>query len=148
MPTLFDKPTADQVLARVGRHTATSQRQWGKMSVSQMLKHMSTAFSVPINKIQLPKDKLYYIAANPFTRWVMINVMPVWPKNMATVDAFIVKDDPAFDKSKADFLQAFNEFLVSQDFSGSHPAFGVMPKEQWGQAMYIHLDHHLRQFGV
>ena len=148
MPTLFDSDTQAQVLDRVNKLNPASARQWGKMSVSQMLKHMSTAFSVPINKIRLPKDKLYYIAANPFTRWVMINVMPKWPKNMATVDAFIVKEDPDFATAKAEFLQVFNEFLVSKDFSGSHPAFGVMPREQWGQAMYIHLDHHLRQFGV
>ncbi|MFN8260097.1 MAG: DUF1569 domain-containing protein [Chitinophagales bacterium] len=148
MPTLFDKTDRDAILARISNLSASSQRQWGKMSVSQMLKHMSTAFAVPTGKIQLPKDKLYYVAANPFTRWVMIQVMTKWPKNMATVDAFIVKDDPAFETAKKDFMENFNAFILAPAFPGSHPAFGVMSKELWGQAMYIHLDHHLKQFGV
>ena len=136
------------MLARVNKLSSFSQRQWGKMTVSQMLKHMSVAFSVPTGKIQLPKDKLYYVAANPFTRWVMVSLMSRWPKNMATVEAFKIKDDPDFEKTKSEFLQNFNEFLNAASYPGSHPAFGVMDKELWGQAMYIHLDHHLRQFGV
>lgn len=148
MKTLFNKADEEAMRKRIDRLSAASQRKWGKMSVSQMLRHMSVAFSVPTGKVQLPKDKLYYVAANPFTRWVMIQLMPRWPKNMATVDAFIIKDDPAFETAKADFLANFNDFLKATSFPGSHPAFGVMSKELWGQAMYIHLDHHLRQFGV
>jgi hypothetical protein len=29
-----------------------------------------------------------------------------------------------------------------------HPFFGIFTKEQWGKAMYKHLDHHLHQFAV
>jgi hypothetical protein len=63
MPTLFDKQTQDVMLARVGKLTSNSQRKWGKMSVSQMLKHMTIAFSVPIGKIQVPRDKLYFFVS-------------------------------------------------------------------------------------
>lgn len=148
MPTLFDKTTQDEMLARVNKLTASSQRQWGKMSVSQMLKHMNTAFSVPINKIKVPKDKLYYVSANPLARWLLIRGMTKWPKNLVTADSFIVKDDPEFEATKKEFLVTIQEFLSASDFSGSHPVFGVMDKELWGEAMYIHLNHHLTQFGV
>lgn len=148
MPTLFDKETQDKMLARVGKLSAASQRKWGKMSVSQMLKHMNTAFSVPINKIKVPKDKLYYVSANPLARWLLIRGMTKWPKNLVTADSFIVKDDPEFEVTKKEFLATIKEFLSASDFSGSHPVFGVMDKELWGEAMYIHLNHHLEQFGV
>ena len=81
MPTLFDKTVQDEMFIRVDKLSATSQRKWGKMSVSQMLKHMSNAFSVPVSNLQLPKEPLYYIAANPFGRWLMIRAMTKWPKN-------------------------------------------------------------------
>lgn len=148
MPTLFDKTTQVQMLARVNKLTPSSQRQWGKMSVSQMLKHMSVAFAVPTGKIKLPKDKLYYLSANPLTRWLLVKAITQWPKNMVTADSFIVKDDPAFEPAKKELLDNINAFLHAQSLDGQHPVFGVMDKELWGQAMYIHLNHHLEQFGV
>lgn len=148
MPTLFDKTTQDQMFARVNKLTPSSQRKWGKMSVSQMLKHMSVAFAVPTGKIKLPKDKLYYLSANPFARWLLVKAITKWPKNMVTADSFIVKDDPAFEPTKKELLGNMDAFLHAQSLDGQHPVFGVMDKELWGQAMYIHLNHHLEQFGV
>jgi hypothetical protein len=29
-----------------------------------------------------------------------------------------------------------------------HSFFGIMTPEEWSALNYIHLDHHLRQFGV
>lgn len=148
MPTLFDKQTQDVMLARVNKLSAASQRKWGKMSVSQMLKHMTIAFSVPIGKIQVPKDKLYFLSANPFARWMMIKAITKWPKNLVTAESFKVKEDPEFEAAKKEFLAVFNEFISATKFDGSHPVFGVMSKELWGEAMTIHLNHHLEQFGV
>lgn len=146
--TLFDKTTQDRMLERIQKLNAASQRKWGKMSVSQMLKHMTIAFSVPINKIQVPKDKLYYLSANPLARWMMIKAVSKWPKNLITADSFIVKEDPDFETAKKDFLAAYSAFLKAEKYDGSHPVFGVMDKELWGNAMAIHLNHHLEQFGV
>jgi len=148
MPSLFNKRTQDEMLSRLELLTAASQRKWGKMTVSQMLKHLNVAFSVPIGKIIVPKDKLYFLSANPFARWMMIKAMTKWPKNLVTAESFIVKDDPEFETTKNELLATINEFLKATDFSGSHPVFGVMRKELWGDAMYIHLNHHLEQFGV
>jgi len=148
MPSLFDKATQDAMLARVNQLSPSSQRRWGKMSVSQMLKHMTIAFSVPINKIQLPKDKLYYLSANSLARWLLIKAVTKWPKNLVTAETFKVKDDPEFETAKKDFLAVYHEFLKADTFEGSHPVFGVMDKDMWGSAMAIHLNHHLEQFGV
>ena len=73
--TLFDKNTQDMMFARISKLSPLSQRKWGKMSVSQMLKHMSVAFAVPIRKTEVPKDTLYYFSANPFARWLLIRAI-------------------------------------------------------------------------
>jgi hypothetical protein len=109
---------------------------------------MDVAFSVPIAKIKVPKDKLYPVSANPIARWLMIKAMTKWPKNLVTADSFKVKDDPEFEITKKELLTTLHEFLNASDFNGVHPVFGVMSKELWGDAMYIHLNHHLEQFGV
>jgi hypothetical protein len=147
--TLFDKNVQEVMLARINKLSSSSQRKWGKMSVSQMLKHMSTAFAVPINKVQVPKDTLYFLSANPFARWMMIRVITKWPKNMLPApESFKVKDDPDFELTKKEFLQNYNDFVNATNFNGVHPVFGAMSKELWGEAMAIHLNHHLEQFGV
>ena len=147
--TLFDKSTQDEMLARVNKLSPASQRQWGKMTVSQMLKHMSIAFAVPINKIEVPRDTLYYFTANPLSRWVMIRGMTKWPKNMLPApESFRVKNDPDFEVTKKELLENYSDFLNASKFDGRHPVFGVMSKELWGEAMRIHLNHHLEQFGV
>ena len=148
MPSLFDKSTQIEMTTRINKLSPSSQRRWGKMNVSQMLKHLTIAFSVPINKIQLPKENLYYVSANPITRWLMIKAVTKWPKNMVTAEAFKVVDDPDFDNAKKDFLSVYNEFVNAKKFDGCHPVFGVMSKDLWGDAMAIHLNQHLEQFGV
>jgi hypothetical protein len=37
--------------------------------------------------------------------------------------------------------------LAGATFSAS-PAFGKLSNRQWGRLAYVHMDHHLRQFGV
>jgi hypothetical protein len=32
--------------------------------------------------------------------------------------------------------------------SQAHPMFGELNQKQWGKLIYIHLNHHLNQFGV
>lgn len=148
MATLLDTATQNEILNRLNNLTATSTRKWGTMSVSQMLKHLDIAFSVPIEKIKVPKETLYYVSANPLTRWLMIDLMQKWPKNLVTADSFKVKNDPDFDVAKQGLINTINEFLQATNFDGVHPVFGKMSKEMWNKAMYTHLNHHLEQFGV
>ena len=148
MPTLFDQATRETILARIDRLTPSSPRQWGQMTPSQMLKHMTVAFSVPTGKVTLPHDALHMVAANGFFRWLMIRVMTQWPKNMKTVAEFIIRDDPDFAPAKAELVSAIGAFVSADTLPGDHPVFGVMEKDLWGEAMYIHMEHHLRQFGV
>lgn len=147
MPTLFNNQTQAELLKRVGQLSAASPRQWGKMNISQMLKHLDAAFSIPLNPEHAPKEVLYYVMANPFSRWLMFEVMP-WPHGLPAPLVLQVKDDPDFESAKKDLLDSINKFLVAGEFPGAHPVFGKMDKSDWGKLMGTHLDHHLRQFGV
>lgn len=146
--SLFDKSTQDEIQTRLNQLNENSTRKWGKMSVSQMLKHLDIAFAVPIKKVKVEKDKLFALAANPISRFFIISLTSKWPKNLMTAKEFKVETDQNFNQAKTDFLQTYNEFLNASDFSGVHPIFGIMEKEMWGNAMYKHLNHHLEQFGV
>lgn len=148
MSTLFDQPVKDKMFERVNKLSAASPRKWGKMNASQMLKHMSAAFALPVSKEHPKKESIYYLMANPVSRWLMFDVIP-WPHAMLpSPEAILVKDDPDFESARAGFMAAINNFLTAPEFPGSHPVFGSMDKTNWGKLMTVHLDHHLRQFGV
>ncbi len=147
MLSIFDKSTQDKLLARVEKLSPASQRQWGKMNVSQMMKHLTHAFTVPLNPKHGPKENIYYVMANPVSRWLMFDVIP-WPHSMPAPHVLLVKDDPEYEQAKTDFVQSMQTFLSAGSFPGSHPVFGEMDKNNWGKLMATHLDHHLRQFNV
>jgi hypothetical protein len=55
-----------------------------------------------------------------------------------------------FDNDRKLLISAIKNFenQYPADKRVVHPSFGKMDKSQWGRLIYIHLDHHLKQFGV
>jgi prephenate dehydrogenase len=51
---------------------------------------------------------------------------------------------------KTNLVELLKQVIASPDDSvlQSHPMYGKLNGNQWGRFMYVHLDHHLRQFGV
>ena len=52
---LFESAVYSEIIERINRLTPESSRQWGKMTVSQMLAHCKEAFKVPLSEKRLPK---------------------------------------------------------------------------------------------
>jgi len=55
MKNIFDKDTHTEIINRINALTPESQRQWGKMNVSQMLAHCKEAFTVPLSDKKMPR---------------------------------------------------------------------------------------------
>lgn len=67
------------------------------------------------------------------------------PKN-ETVGKIDVR---SFDEEKERFIQLVSRFPAHKEpITLHHIAFGNLSTQQWGIALYKHMDHHLRQFGV
>ena len=72
-------------------------------------------------------------------------------KNAPTHPTFRVKYDPDFEEEKQKLrsqVATFAEKGPAIIAAMKHPFFGPMTEEEWGTLMYLHLDHHLKQFGV
>ena len=146
---LFDKPAFSGIVERLNKLTPESQRQWGKMSVNQMLAHCKEAFKVPLSNQPVPRmfigRLLGWMAKSKF-----YNESP-WGRNLPTAPSFLIKDERDFNKEKSELLELATRFYEGgSDNIGRypHPFFGKFTKEQWGKGMWKHLDHHLNQFGV
>ncbi|TDW96785.1 DUF1569 domain-containing protein [Dinghuibacter silviterrae] len=150
MHSLFNRTDVALILDRIGSLTPQSVRQWGKMTVSQMLAHCSLALEVACGKKPNPRPWLSYLFG-PLIKKRILDEHRGWPKNSPTDKDFVILHEPDFATEK-NRLTA----LVSQFFEGGrdkctqypHSFFGAMAPEEWAMFMYKHLDHHLRQFGV
>lgn len=149
MKSLFDKSTYDEITQRLNSLSLASQRQWGKMNVAQMLAHCKAAFAVPLSDKKMPRSFLGLMVG-----WMikakLYNDSP-WKKNLPTAPNFIIKGERDFEKEKQELFGLINQFYNGGPANVGkfpHPMFGTYTPEQWGQSMYKHLDHHLRQFGA
>lgn len=149
MQNLFETHVYNEVLERMNRLTHHSERRWGKMEVGQMLAHCKAAFVVPLSEKPMKRSVLGLLIG-----WAvksqLYNDKP-WRHNLPTAPNFVIKDKRSFDTEKqalCELIHAFHNKGPEKVGLYPHPMFGSFTKVQWGQSMYKHLDHHLRQFGV
>lgn len=149
MKSLFEKPVYEEIITRVNSLTPQSERQWGKMNVAQMLAHCKEAFKVPLSEKSPPKVYPFALFG-----WMMksklYDDMP-WKPNLPTAPGFKIKEERNFENEKTGLTALVSRFHQSNPAAIEkiiHPVFGKYTAEQWGKAMYKHLDHHLRQFSV
>ena len=149
MKSVFHPATREELMNRISMLDENSRAQWGKMNVAQMLAHCKEAFKVPLSDKKMPRMFLGFLIG-----WMikskLYNESP-WKQNLPTAPNFIIKDERDFEKEKQELSGLIDQFHNGGPENVGrypHPMFGTFTKEQWGKAMYKHLDHHLTQFGA
>ena len=148
MKTLLNPTDREEILRRVAAVRADSQRQWGSMSAAQMICHLSDSFRSALGEKSVSSD------TNFFKRTVMKRLalaLPNWPHG--------VKTRPEMDQQQggtppaefaADVQQLrilFDRYCAAQQFA-PHPMMGPLTRSERMRWAYLHMNHHLRQFGV
>ena len=147
LKNLFDPAVKQEILERINRLTPQSQPHWGKMNVSQMLAHVQ----MPIGSatgLHSIRRTLFGRIVGRFAKPMMYSEKP-FKQNLPTDPSFIMTGkEKEFSKEKENLVSLINSFQETSIVNEVHPFFGRFTREQWSKAMYKHLDHHLRQFGV
>ena len=150
MKSIFNTEAYEEILSRIDQLSESSERQWGKMQVGQMLHHCQYPLKIGLGRHN-PKNKpsLMLKVMGKFFKKSLYNDKP-WKQNLPTAKSFKVEDDKDFTAEKQVLVGLIRDFHQEKDKKewDPHPAFGSFTPEQWGQMQYKHLDHHLRQFGV
>lgn len=149
MDSIFEHSTLQKIMQRIDKLTPSSQRQWGKMDVAQMMAHCSAPLEVALGDKQSNPSFLVRLLG-PLAKPMVVNEKP-FKQNMPTDKSFLVADLKDFNKEKQRLVS-----LVTRISSGGpdpltnrrHPFFGKLPADEWSLLMVKHLDHHLKQFGV
>lgn len=149
MANIFDKNDNVEILKRLSKLTSETQPLWGKMTVSQMVVHCQKPLDVAVGKLVLSGGLLGFLfgkmAKNSFIK------NKGFSKNSPTAPEFKIAGTPDFEIEKRTLMgivEAFGKIGPDIITNKKHPFFGVMTEEEWGVLHYIHLDHHLKQFGL
>ena len=142
-----------EILERLRALQATSTRRWGRMSVHQMVCHLSDGYRMVTDGRVVTRTPTPL--PQPVMRWLALYGPFRWPAGVVTspeVDQSVGGTRPvefALDVAElAALIEAMTTHQRSRLEGQTHPAFGRMSESAWLRWGYLHADHHLRQFGV
>ena len=152
MKSLSDRDCFEELITRVSSVRPETPRCWGKMTAPQMICHLNDAFlGVMGNKLlEIPRG---------FTLWPVLKYIALyspmkWPQGVPTrpeMDQLGGGGTPPaeFECDVRRLLDTMERFARRpRDFQFRlHPMFKKMSESQWMRWGYLHVDHHLRQFG-
>ena len=111
-----------------------------------MGKHCSLSDEMFLGKVKY--DRLFVgRLLGPMTLTGILKDDSPMQKNKPTSPAMRIKGSGDVETEKQKWIVLLKEYEHVSDFDFVHPFFGKMDREQIGQYVYKHTDHHLRQFG-
>lgn len=152
MRSLSDRKCRDELVARMRGLRAETPRLWGKMTAPQMICHLNDSFLGIIGEKAVAGPRGFSMW--PLLKYVALYSPAKWPQGVPTLpemDQLRGGGTPPaeFESDVRTLLQTMNRFCGHpRDFEfRPHPLFKTMSEGQWMRWGYLHVDHHLRQFG-
>lgn len=152
MKTLARERDKREVLVRLKTLRPDSARRWGRMSPHQAVCHLCDSFCMSTG------TKPVSDASGPFQRtamkWVALYLPVPWPSGIPTrpeLDQTVGGTKPSDFSADVARLEELVELVTTEPRNFDwhpHPYFGLMSPGAWLRWGYLHMDHHLRQFGV
>ena len=150
MKSLFEPTAADEIKGRIAHLRPDCERQWGKMTVPQMLAHCSAFMEMAAGLSSPRRSLIGRIFGSVAKSQVLDSEQPI-RRNMPTEKSLVVSDERNFSAERERLLEWIDRFaLGGPEKCTKHPHcfFGPMTPAEWAALGYKHLDHHLRQFGA
>jgi hypothetical protein len=103
---------------------------------------------------QKPVSRVGGVLHRTILKWSVLYVPMRWPRAIVTVaeiDQELGGTKPADFAADVAQLESLLELVTAppRDFDWQpHPLFGAMSAGAWLRWGYLHMDHHLRQFGA
>jgi len=152
LKTLSNPTDREEIKRRLRAVGPASPHRWGTMSSHQMVCHLTDGFRLymslkPARPLPVPYPR-------SMLKWAALWAPIPWPRDFKTapeLDQEAGGTQPiAFDSDLRELQSLMDRFTRQpRDFQWqSHPHFGRMSDREWMRLAYLHVDHHLRQFGA
>jgi hypothetical protein len=136
--------------ARIAALTSAGQPLWGHMSVGGMVCHCADAFEVALGERTATAS--YQFQFEPAVLKQLSLTSPSnWPHGVPTSPE--IKQGAGgtppgqFEDDIGRLLTVLHRFVDHPGPHPEHPYFGPMTADEWLRWGFLHIDHHLRQFG-
>ena len=151
MKTLSREEDKAEILRRLRDVRPDSAARWGRMSAHQMVCHLSDSFRIVTGQ-KLVSDATS-VLQRTVVKWTALYLPMRWPAGIPTRPEV---DQEAGGTRPVDFAADMSELVALVELVTSdrrvewprHPVFGRMSESAWLRWGYLHMDHHLRQFGA
>ncbi|AUP79281.1 DUF1569 domain-containing protein [Flavivirga eckloniae] len=150
MKNIFDLNETNTIIGRVNNLELTTQPNWGKMSVDQMLAHCNVTYELAFENIHPKPGAFKKALLKLFVKSIVVNEKP-YKKNSRTAPEFLISDSKNFQAEKErliNYLKKTQELGAEYFDNKESHSFGKLSKQEWNNMFYKHIDHHLNQFGV
>jgi hypothetical protein len=141
-----------ELLLRLGNLRPETTRRWGRMSAHQMVCHLADALRM------VTREKVVVEASSAMGRtvvkWVALYAPVRWPPGIDTrpeLDQECSGTTPEDFAADVERVRDLVERMASEAGTVAwprHPTFGRLSVRAWLRWGYLHVDHHLRQFGA
>lgn len=152
MRTLASRRDIDGLRRRIESLRPDQRALWGRMSAHQMVCHLGDALLMALGRKPVrPTTSLF---KRTVLKAIVLYAPLRWPRGIETspeIDQRLGGTEPAdFAADLARLEKLIEDATAPQrTLDGSvHPLFGRMSDAEWLRWGYLHLDHHLRQFGA
>ena len=150
MKSLFNSNDNNEIVQRIEKLSTSSEAQWGKMNVGQMLAHCQEPIKVAFGESKPKRGLIGMLFGGIAKKQLITNDQP-FKRNLPTDKNFVIRDERNFEEEKTKLVALIKRFAekgpeaISKEI---HPFFGKLTVHEWNKLMHKHLDHHLRQFGA
>ncbi len=139
-----------QMLKRIALLTPATVAKWGTMDAAAMLRHCRIVAETILAR-QSPDESP--TLKQLMLRTLVLHIMRRLPKGRqqpkVIAEAMAAQPSLSFEEERQHLAEITSRFAnYGGVLSGRHPVFGPMRTAHWGAFAWLHLDHHLRQFGV
>jgi hypothetical protein len=148
--SLFAAATLEEVNGRMALLRPDSERLWGKMSAAQMLAHCAAAMEMAVG-MTFPPRRFVGRLFGPLAKKAIITEGKPFRRNSPSDKSLIVNEDRDFEAERQRLRGLLERFAAGGPEACTrhpHSFFGPLTPMEWASLMYVHLDHHLQQFGV
>lgn len=152
MKTLLNHGDKQEIVRRLENISTASTRRWGRMSAHQMVCHLADSFRGVMG--DKPLSRAPGFLPRTLMKWFGLYLPLPWPHGIKTrpeMDQQLHGTPPGeFAADVSELRRLLERFTaMPRDFARQpHPIFSHLTDWEWARWGYLHMDHHLRQFGA
>lgn len=136
-----------EILNRIDSLNQESKPAWGEMNVAMMVKHCALCEEYYHGRFLVNRSFLGRLIGKTALRGILKDEQSMLQKNAPTSPQFkVVNEIETLEIEKEKWKLLIEQYCSYDKEYFKHWFFGKMSKEQLGQFIYKHCDHHLRQF--